>query len=399
MLRLFSRHLKNYKGESRRSYQKAFSSFQLYVIGNYSSDSIFDRKVVENWIIDNLIHGLSHKTVSFYLDKISSLYSGVACFLEDGKSLLFKEVKNKVKNLVAQDFCSAHIKDCADRVKNLWKESKDTGIENPLVNSILSAPLDKEVIHDPAVLHSWICLALHSGIKPEIVKSVARSLKSAPDLSSLMPVIDICTEKKLDDEETALVLKTIENSLYGEKFQWFAMRLRPKVKFQQILDRFALLSADVKLPEMFYPSEEIAHRIGRKVVWEGKPIIRDVVFFKKRKSEIYHMFSYLYDLAWCYRTPGGHPGNYAAIPEKAMEDFRKSLGILSPDFEIAPLGELNLKPGDEVIIVNGEYIDNHAKILKKPSIDEDGNKIYRVSLLNCNGHWDIGIDARLIKKV
>ena len=152
------------------------------------------------------------------------------------------------------------------------------------------------------------------------------------------------------------------------------------------------------MPELFYPCEEIANRVGHKVLWKEKPIIRDVVFFKKRKSEIYEMFTKLYDLAWCYRKPGGGIGNYATIPAKAMEDFKRALGMLTPDLEITPAGEMHHKPGDIVVFVNGNNIEEYGRILKKPSIDTDGNKIYRVTLLNSNGHWDIGVDARLLRK-
>ena len=112
-----------------------------------------------------------------------------------------------------------------------------------------------------------------------------------------------------------------------------------------------------------------------------------------------YLFTNLYDLAWCYRNPGGNPGSYASIPDKAMEDFKKAIGFLNPDMEITPSGELSLKPGDEIIFINSHNMEEHARILKKPTLDEFGHKIYRVTLLNSNGRWDIGVDARLIRKV
>ena len=211
-------------------------------------------------------------------------------------------------------------------------------------------------------------------------------------------MLDLCESCELDDKEKEVIREKVNKYLNDETEGWFAMRLRPRVKYQDVVDRFALINNEFQMPELFYPCEEITRRIGRKIVWEGKPVIRDIVFFKEKKSKIYPLFTKLYDLAWCYRSPGGTPGNYAMIPEKAMENFKESIGFLTEDFEIAPAGEMELKPGDEVVILDAQYQDRHGLILKNAQLDENGNKIYRVSLIDSNGHWDIGIDARLLKK-
>lgn len=393
ILRLFTSQMKIYSGASHRSYQKAFSSFQIYVIANYSLSSPFNNSIVENWVSENIVQGLSQKTIAFYLEKISSLYSGVAHNFESGKLPLFKEVKSKFKSIDFSIKYAAQIKKNAEKIKELWSRGRYSPQDNLFVREVLSVPQNNSDNQNVKNSCYWASLALLAGVKPDIVISI---IKNAPQELSFLK---ICEKKDVSDEEINIAVKDVETSLYGEKIQWFAMRLRPRVKFEHIIERFSLIGPELKMPEFFYPNEEIAKRVGRKMVWQGKPVIRDVVFFKKRKSEIYQLFTKLYDLAWCYRNPGGGSGNYAPIPDKAMENFKKSLGFISPDFEIAPAGEMELKPGDVVIIVTGDYIDNKATILKEPSIDEDGNKIYRVSLLNCNGRWDIGIDARLIKKV
>lgn len=347
VLLLFSKRLGDFSGESRRSYQKAYSSFQLYVISHYPLSSPFESSVIENWLIDNLLQRLSRKTVAFYLDKLSSLYTKIGYKLEGGPLPIFKEIKKKLRDL-------------------------------PALN--------------PVNENTWAMKALKAGIPAEKVRGVLK------DQNSGMQVLELCDRADVSESEKEEILKIVEKSLQGEESQWFAMRLRPKVNFDLLMNRFGKIQNETRIPELFYPSEEIARMVGRKIVWKGKPVIRDVVFFKTKKSEIYHLFTKIYDLAWCYRNPGGGFGNYAVIPSKAMDDFKNALGILSPDFEVLPAGEMKLKRGDEVIIVNGEYAQERAKILKESPESNDGNKIFRVTLLNSNGHWDIGIDARLLKK-
>lgn len=392
VLKLFSKKLEDFTGESKRSYQKAFSSFQLYTIGNYSMSSSFDNIVIENWVVDNIFQGLTRKTVSFYLEKISSLYTGVAHKLIGGKEPIFKDVKKKLKELPAAINYSSIINRVSSKIHEMVNRGAVSGEKRRLVESLENYDIVNSSESKESLKRIWACLALKSGVLPNVVKSAIGKVPS------ILKPLQIVETKEISENLYKQAAKSVAESLKGEEPQWFAMRLRPKVKFEGILERFSLLGDTVKMPEFFYPSQEIAKKVGRKMVWTGKPVIRDVVFFKTRKCEIYPLFTNLYDLAWCYRTPGGGTGNYAVIPDKAMEEFKNALGFLNPDFEVMPTGQLELKPGDKVVIVDGEYAREIAEILKKPETMEDGNTIYRVSLLNQNGHWDIGIDARLLKK-
>ena len=392
VLRLFSGRLKEFTGESRRSYQKAYSSFQIYLVGNYSMNVVLENSVIENWVVSNILQGLTRKTISFYLDKISSLYSAIGHKLIGGKGNLFKEVKKKFKDLHWDIDYSKVIKKITSKVRFFNNRCLHQNKDCLIIEKITSFPEVSPLKEKSSIKYIWGCIALYSGVHPDIVKGIIG--KGA----DILKLLDFCTDREVSLIERKQASKSVEESLKGEELQWFAMRLRPRAKFERLIERFSEISDEIKLPELFYPSEEIVKRVGHKVVWKGKPIIHDVVFFKSHKSDIYPLFTKIYDIAWCYRTPGGGTGSYAAIPGKAMENFKKSIGLLSADFELAPAGEMGLKPGDKVVIIDGDYTNELAEVLKKPYENEHGNKIYRVTLLNSNGHWDIGIDARLLKK-
>lgn len=393
VLRLFAKRLNEFSGESKRSYQKAFSSFQVYVISNYPLSDIFSTSVIKNWVVNNLIQGLSVKTVSFYLDKISSLYTKTGYKFEGGRTDMFKEIKKDLKSLYLTSDSGGKIKIYSDKVGTLYKEYVSTGKSNHMLERIVNYPLSETKQTNESIKFLWACVALNAGIKANEVKEI---IGKTPEK---LPILNLCNESGLNLEEKEDIIRKVAQSLKEEEKKWFAMRLRPKVNYDILLDRFGNISSEVTIPELFYPHEEIARMVGRKIVWKGKPVIRDVVFFKMRKSEIYSLFTKIYDLAWCYRTPGEGTPNYASIPEKAMDDFRSAIGILSPGFEVTSIGDMKLKAGDEVVIVTGDYAKEHAKIIKEAMNSDDNHKIYRVSLLNSNGHWDIGIDARLLKKV
>lgn len=392
ILNLFSHRLDDFAGESHRSYTKAYSSFQLYLVGNYQSNSLLKDNMIKNWLADMIMQGLSKKTVTFYLDKIAALYSGIADKLIGGKTLDFKEIKTSLKNIDFSPEMASNVTRCFQKVKNLWKKYQGHYEKNLLLSSLIHATSSPESLNRNSLKYIWACVALKSNVKADIVKTICGDTPDSLEVLNLYKLTEVTEKEKTE------ALFAIRNALKGEELKWFAMRLRPKVKYEDIIERFSRISDLVKIPEIFYPSEEIAKRVGRKVVWEGKPIIRDIIFFKDRKSEVFHLFTKLWDLAWCYRVPGGGSGDYASIPTRAMEEFKKAIGILTPDLEIAPSGEMEFKPGDVVVVVNGNNVEEQGEILKKASYDADGNKIFRVRLLKSNGRWDIGIDARLLKK-
>lgn len=384
ILKLFFVRINSFSGSSRRSYHKAHSSFQVFLIGNYSLKSRLTPAVIESWIAHLLIQGLSPKTVEFYLEKVSSLYSGIADKITGGREIDFKKLKQNLKPYLDVAVSSIHKSDAVDA---LVKSRKDA-----LLNLMKDDDLNKKILKDPDLHSSFAWVTLKSGVRPDVAKHIIR------DVPEEFNVLNFCDSTPVTPDEISEAKRTIKTFLQGEPLSWFAMRLRPKVSFENILHRFSQLYPEVKMPEIFYPCHEIAKRIGSKIVWKGKPVIRDIVFFRQRRSEVYPLFVHIYDLAWCYSNPGSGASKYASIPDKAMEDFKKSIGFLTPDFQLAPQGEMPLNPGDKVIVLNGENVEEYGYILKKASVDEDGNKIFRVSLMHGHSHWDIGIDARLLRK-
>ncbi|MCH5223379.1 MAG: hypothetical protein J1E82_05000 [Muribaculaceae bacterium] len=392
LINLFNDRLEVFKGESRHSYEKALTSFKIFIIANYPMSHVLDNEVIENWIVDNRLRGLSEKTASFYLDKVASLYSRSAENIEGGKSDIFKSLKKKLKT---EDFYPDYSKLIDDNFRLFnFSSSKEKEDYAPFAKLILNAQ-KQSLEHAPEnVRLAWISLAIRCGILPSAVKAI---VKNIPDS---LNIFDLCTASELDNREKESILSSLALTLKGNFPQWFAMRLRPGVNFETLLDRFSKIKGLAKMPELFYPCDEIAVRIGRKIVWKGRPIIRDVVFFKYKITDIYKLFNYLYDIAWCYRNPGVGSAKYAVIPSKAMEDFRKAIGILGPGYEVAPAGELELKPGDKVVVVNGEFADLQGLVVKSsPRSLENENIVYRVALLDRNGRWEIGVDARLLKKI
>lgn len=393
LLQLFSKKIEEYSGESKRSYKKAFSSFQIFVIGHYNLSHPLEPSVIGNWVVYNLIQGLSSKTVTFYLEKIASLYSSIGHLFIGGKTTVFKDIKAKLKGISGTSEISSLTRKYAKKLRMLRLKCDVGERDSAIIDAIKYFSPRHPSYTKEGINFLWAALALETGILPSTVSSMLATVPRR------LEILYLCKSgEEIDPETLEGVRRKMADSLCSEEKKWYAMRLRRKVNFEMMLQRFSEISDKVEIPEIYYPCEEIAKKVGRKLVWTGRPLIREVIFFKSHKSRIYPLFTHIHDMAWCYTHPGVGKANYAAIPTKVMEDFRNALGVLGPGFDVAPAGEMELLPGEEVVILSGDFANSRAQIVESMEDSESGSKVYRVTLLNSSSRWDIGIDARLLKK-
>ncbi|MBD5261946.1 MAG: hypothetical protein HDS38_07450 [Bacteroides sp.] len=207
---------------------------------------------------------------------------------------------------------------------------------------------------------------------------------------------------------------------------WYAMSLRPGVRFTQVCRRIQLLSkpntaqrahTEPSAPilrasltdtpfsslQLFYPCEEIARAIGKKIVIKQRPFIHSVVFFKAKLTDIGPLFACIGDLAWCYKETARPGAPYAHISQQQFELFQRTIARFTPDYEVAPTGELQLKKNDRVEIVGGLFAGHEATFegLEAPRPPEGGrgaSTVYRLNIIGDNGiEWRVSLDSRIVK--
>lgn len=211
--------------------------------------------------------------------------------------------------------------------------------------------------------------------------------------------------------------------------RWYAMSLRPGVRFTQVCRRIQLLSSAHSASQplsvsLFYPCEEIARAIGKKIVIKKRPFIHSVVFFRAKITDIGRLFAKIGDLAWCYRQSARPGAPYADISPKQFELFQQTIASFTPDYEVASIGDLELKKNDRVQILGGLFagheaimegavnVGTHGSCVREPSDDRaaglsSGEKqnanpsgvVYRLNIIGDNGiEWRIALDRRLLKQ-
>lgn len=441
------------------AYRKAAASLRRFAEGRPLRFGDFDEPLLDGWLTALFINGNSHKVATYYLRIISALYNravtrGIAPPTEafrtaarrlDAISGLDYDISRREadhKRLVAMARGGAtspggHLPVYADiflasvlsgnmtpsEVARLKKA--DTGPFPPEMQAILSRhtgnrrsyvfdlrqpemtgrQLDRTVDRNTAAvmrLHGisgtptqapadlWAHAALKCGYTPQ---AITGCLGFRPTAN---PVFALCPMQPIPDSDAMEMRATVARVITDDPLQWFVMRLRPASGFSSLLQRLASIPSGNHAPTLFYPCEEIATRIGRRLVWRDRPVIPDIVFFRSRRSHVRPLFREIGDLAWCYTT--GRSGTYAAIPDSEMQRFQQAIGQFTPEYEIYPAGTLTPAEGESVVIIGGLFTGQQGEIEKIMPGNAD-SIIYRVVFPDSQGiEWRVNVDSRLIRK-
>lgn len=245
---------------------------------------------------------------------------------------------------------------------------------------------------DETLRSYWAYASLKYGLSAQMTVSF---LDVAP---SGIPALSLASKEEIPDRKRFAMTHAVGEMFVQNPLRWYAMRLRPRVKYDELDKRFVALKDELNRPDIFYPCEEIAKRTGKKLKFEKKPVISDIVFFRSRVTDIFPMFTKIGDIAWCYTTPSTNGRTYAAIPSAAFRQFQETIGQFTPEYEVANIGELQPDEDEKVVVIGGLFQGREADF-KKIDKAADDNTIYRLQFLGDNGfEWRIGVDRRLLRK-
>lgn len=266
-----------------------------------------------------------------------------------------------------------------------------------LVNGLVMDYLQKRNIRcfttaDETLKSYWAYAALREGIPPHVLSSTPGFPPMGMKILSLFP-------KAKDGRESISEVNasSVAGIFLSNPLQWYAMRLRPRVSFTDLKVRFSQLKDELETPDMFYPCEEISKRTGKKVMFESKPIIGNIVFFRARVTDILPIFYRIGDLAWCYKYTNEQGSAYAAIPKESFIRFQQTIGYFTSDYEVAPIGALKPQVNDRVVVVGGPFQGINAVV--KDINSQDENIIYRLHFIGDNGiDYRLSLDSRMVRK-
>lgn len=450
-----------YSESSRRNYQVVVNSLKDYISSRSAYNQPFNIHVIEDWVIWISQHNLANKTISHYCDYLSGMYSAAVKneLIEPNDGI--SRIRSKIKYIdsISQDsiISTEKITKFLSLIKkNGTSNSAITLFSDILLMSLVNKcmPISSVVMlkrvdisrmsmetqtiamrhmeskrkfvfplnqsrHTPIqlqkIIYTKLAYEFYRYDIPLINNSIEESIRSiwafvalecgafpSDIVASLgcvpagVPILSLCTQRNscsVTGFESKIAKFFLDNPL-----QWFAMRLRPGVNINQVKKRLSVFRSEIGNVEIFYPCEEIAKKIGKKLIYNNRPIINDIAFFKSRTTDIYPMFCHISDLAWCYKNNNDSTSTYAVISQESMRRFQIAIGQFTSDFEIAPIGTFEIKEGEKVVIIGGSYAGNEAEV-ERVLIQQTPKKIiYRVSFLGNNGiEWRVNVDSRMIK--
>lgn len=440
------------------TYQKAVDSFVSYLRGRDSSLLSDPAVFVCDWTVNICVTGISLQTALPYLNSISGLYKKAVSEGLAPETDIFSRLRTQLKNNGDKLWKSWLTKKSFEHLRNLTRGGLKQSEASKVVvyslingcmpaaeaaNAKLEAASEKDIellgidtrqfvknrkylfsfdrsgvtptkqaqtvndavmrlfieknisvgaTADDTLRSYWAYAALRMGIAPHAVLSFFKTVPSG------LPILSVCTKEELPEESRKQMTGSVAEMFTCNPPKWYVMRLRPGVKFDELENRLTDLAEILPKPELFYPCDEIYHRINKKLTVVKKPVIPDIVFFKSRETDVYPMFQQIGEIAWGYKTDGKDGNNYAAIPRSAFERFQEAIGKFTPEYEVAPIGEIPLKQGDTVVIIGAEYANQRTEIKKIEKPDAQGRVIYRMSLLDVGFEWTVAEDSRLVRK-
>ena len=433
------------------NYLKALTAFESFTAIYPHDISAVSREMLADWYVNMIISGHTRKTALHYINSLSALYSSLKGKDETSDDE-FAWIKDKIKKL-SPDMPDCRIdsvsferllqlirtierlqpdlkltaslltlallnpsislseiayldKDTTDRLTDTSAEIANTYStprrkyifplsQSQVTNKQVLARLDSSLLSlmrsrnitvfttaEATIQSYWAYATIAAGATPcEAVSALGHTPPGIPALT-------VCPRKN-----SSRPLPDIEPILLSNPLCWHAMRLRPGVRFESLTSRLHALPFTA--PQLFYPSVEIARRIGKKLTYCNQPLIADIVFFRSRITDIPRIFRHIGDIAWCYRRPTDTGSPYATIPDSAMLEFQTAIGIFSPDMDLYPIGTIDLRPDDIVEVIGDMFMGHKGRIesIKTPTV-------YRLILWGNNGlEWRADIDSRLLRKV
>ena len=193
------------------------------------------------------------------------------------------------------------------------------------------------------------------------------------------------------------LMAAVSPLIVSNPLRWYAMHLRRNVSYDDIKAAVKGAEGEVSVAELYYPCEAIAKKVGKKLVYQNQPFIRDVVFFRIRATDIRQLFRLIGDRAWCYRVSSIPGAPYAVIPQSEFMDFQTAVGQFTEATEILPP---DVPAADEEVVVVGSMWGERKGRFERSVTHKSGKILYRVILSPDSGFaFRVDVDPRNVKPV
>lgn len=241
--------------------------------------------------------------------------------------------------------------------------------------------------HTPVTL--WANAAMACGI-PAADIAACIGPRSADHL-----VTAVARPSALGPGEISRIRATVAATLTHNPVYWYAMHLRRQVTLADLTARLA--DTGITLTEIYYPMEEIMRKVGHRKIFEQRPVISWLVFFRARRTDLDRLYTAVGDLAWGYRQSRQPASPYAIISDSEVRGYQQAIGTLSPATRLVADDTGQLRSGDPVEVLGGELNGRRGHLITTRTTP-GGATLYRIRLDGgAHASWTVDRDPRLVR--
>ncbi len=258
-------------------------------------------------------------------------------------------------------------------------------------NVMASVQLSLPSIPTGTAEYLWTAVALGCGLPASDI-AACLSPRRTPSVIATYVRPSSISQEEIDEIRRNIVATLTDNPLH-----WYVMQFRPRVNYDMLRERLA--DRDIHLAETYYPMEEVVRKTKGKKLFESRPVISWLLFFRSRVTDLPRLYREIGDLAWGYRQTHTVSGRYAIINPAEIRRYQMAIGDLTEDTELYPEDTIRFQPGDRLIILGGLFSGRAATFDSEKKDTATGRTICR--LLLDGGHykdWVIEEDPRLLCK-
>lgn len=445
---------------------RAIDAFSRFIEGTTLSFHSFDDALLGEWAANQFFEGYYAKTVAYNISKIAALYNkavteGLAPQTNSFSNILkkiqhvpiFNEGKNRssnfrlVRDIFISDLSNSYEKQLAKDILIFgllngglplssiinYKKDEYSGDDSELLKIVdrYSKPKNKylfplrqgkttlkkiarsiqllianllyptgnfPISEDPEFIITdlWCDIAMNLGFTASDIKTCIASTGASNFITCCAQSSDI------DDEKIAWIRRQVSESLTHNPVRWYAMHLRNRSELKDLTDR--LSEKQISLQEIYYPMEDIIRKVGKKKIFEHKPVISWLVFYRAKASQLKDLFRQIGDIAWGYRYINDVRSPYAVFADSEIAKYQLAIGTLSPSTVLTPDQDIKLQKGDKVVILGGPMSGHQGTLIAEKQTDQDApspeRNIYRIRLSGGNFiNWVVDCDPRMLKKL
>lgn len=221
----------------------------------------------------------------------------------------------------------------------------------------------------------WICAALKAGITVEEIKALV------PATPREFRILEYVSPAEISATRRDAILCRVADAINDTTMRWYVLNMREKIASDDvrelIREEFPSLFEHIQL---YYPTHYVYRESRKKkLVKKEVPFLPRLLFIKMRSDMVNVLMQKITGIAWGYKYANTPDSSYSVIPQKAMMDFQRHIGVFSDDVKVELIENIKpLEQGQKVRVLRSDFYGMLGEIQSVKN--SDGTAYYTIQI-------------------